>query len=77
MPTREKLEISIREARQGCPASHLEAQIDAKVLTGQKDPEVKFEIDGLRQRLSYWQKQKDQINTGKWRPAGCSSCERF
>ncbi len=47
----------------------LEAEIAAKADAAQNDPDAKAEVDGLRQRLTYWEKQRDNINANKWRPS--------
>jgi uncharacterized membrane protein len=46
----------------------IENEIAAKSPDAAK-PEVKDEIDGLRQRLQYWHKQKENIDQNKWRPS--------
>ncbi len=47
----------------------LENEIAAKTPAAQHDPDVKAEVDGLDLRLKYWQKQRDNIRDGKWRPS--------
>lgn len=67
-----KLGVSIREKLvRDLPEkiAGLENQIAAKAPLAQKDADVKLEVDSLRQRLSYWEKQRDQLNGGKWRPS--------
>ncbi|MSQ93283.1 MAG: VWA domain-containing protein [Gemmataceae bacterium] len=47
----------------------LQTEIDAKSAAAQNDADIKAEVDGLRQRKSYWEKQRADINAGKWRPS--------
>src|SRR5207248_3002243 len=47
----------------------LKNEIAAKSAAAENDPEVKAEVDSLRQRLAYWQKQSDNLNADKWRPS--------
>lgn len=49
--------------------SALREEIAKKSDAAQKDIEVKAEVDALRQRLQYWEKQSSLIDAGKWRPS--------
>jgi hypothetical protein len=49
----------------------LETAIAAKSADAEKDAAVKAEVDSLRQRLSYWAKQKENLDAvpKRWRPS--------
>jgi uncharacterized membrane protein len=47
----------------------LESEIAAKRPAAENDAEAKHALDGLLQRKAYWEKQRDIINTDKWRPS--------
>jgi len=47
----------------------LENEIVAKRAGAEKDLDAKAELDGLQQRLSYWTKQKENLDAKRWRPS--------
>ncbi len=47
----------------------LREQIAAKAAAAAKDPDVKLEVDGLTERLHYWEKQRDDLNANHWHPS--------
>jgi hypothetical protein len=47
----------------------LNAAIEAKRDGAEHDPDLKAELDGLRQRQQYWLKQQENLQNGKWRPS--------
>jgi hypothetical protein len=46
----------------------LQAELSAKSALADKDPAVRVEVEGLTQRLQYWEKQQELLNSTKWRP---------
>ncbi len=49
--------------------STLEAAISAKAAAAEKDADVQAEVEGMKQRLSYWKKQRDHLNANIWKPS--------
>ncbi len=61
---REKLERELPSK-----ISELETAIAAKGPAAEKNADVQVEVEGLKQRLSYWKKQRDNLNANRWRPS--------
>ena len=49
--------------------SELETTIAAKEPAAERNLDVQTEVEGLRQRLDYWKKQRDNLNNNRWRPS--------
>ena len=67
---REKLKLEIPDKIKA-----IEAEIQTKRNAAEKDPDLKLdwkaEDDMLQQRRQYWEKQRENLDTNKWRPSPC------
>ena len=47
----------------------LQTELAAKQPQAERDPETRAEVDNLQERLRYWEKQSEILNSTKWRPS--------
>ncbi|MSU76519.1 MAG: VWA domain-containing protein [Gemmataceae bacterium] len=67
-----KLSASIRKRLEADLPDKIKSyddQVNARTAAAEKHPDIKSEIDALRQRQQYWIKQQDDLKANTWRPS--------